>query len=68
MIFPEYIWDILPQGFPGSTNGKEPACQCRRQKILRFDPWIGKIRWRKAGKPTPAFMPGESHGQRSLAG
>jgi len=30
--------------------------------------WIGKILWRRAWQPTSAFLPGESHGQRSLAG
>ena len=39
--------------------------QCRR---LRFSPWVGKIPWRRKRQPTPAFLPGESHGQRSLAG
>ena len=34
----------------------------------RFDPWVGKIPWRKECLPTPVFLPGESHGQRSLAG
>ena len=33
-----------------------------------FNPWVGKIPWRKAWKPTPVFLPGEVHGQRSLAG
>ena len=33
-----------------------------------FDPWVEKIPWRKEWLPTPAFLPGESHGQRSLAG
>ena len=33
-----------------------------------FDPGVGRIPWRTAGQPTPAFLPGESHGQRSLAG
>ena len=33
-----------------------------------FDPWVRKIPWRRAGQPTPVFLPGESHGQRSLAG
>ena len=32
----------------------------------RFDPWIGKIPWRRAWQPTPVFLPGESHGQRNL--
>ena len=35
---------------------------------LGFDPWVGKIPWRRAWQPTPVFLPGESHGQRSLAG
>ena len=33
-----------------------------------FDPWVGKISWRRAWQPTPVFLPGESHGQKSLAG
>ena len=33
-----------------------------------FDPWVRKILWRRAWQPTPVFLPGESHGQRSLAG
>ena len=55
-------------GFPGSTSGKEPACQCRRHKRHRFNPWVGKIPWRRAWQPTPVFWPGESHGQRSQVG
>ena len=38
-----------------------------KPKRLRFDPWIGKIPRRRARQPTPVFLPGESHGQRSLA-
>ena len=30
-------------GFPGGTSSKEPACQCRRHKRCRFNPWVGKI-------------------------
>ena len=33
-----------------------------------FDPWVGKVPWRKAWQPILVFLPGESHGQRSLAG
>ena len=40
-------------------NGKESTHQCKRH---RFDPW------RRKWQPTPVFLPGESHGQRSLAG
>ena len=54
-------------GFPGGERGKEPTYQCRRRKRLGFSPWIGKIPWRKAWQPTPVFLPGERHGQRSLA-
>ena len=32
------------------------------------DPWVRKIPWRRKWQPTPVFLPGESHGQRSLAG
>ena len=52
-------------GIPRWLNGKESTCQCRR---CRFDPWVGKIPWRRAWQPTPVFLPGESHGQRNLAG
>ena len=47
---------------------KEPSCQCSRHKGHGFDPWIGKIPWSRAWQPTPVFLPGESHGQRSLVG
>ena len=33
-----------------------------------FDLWVGKISWRREWLPTPVFLPGKSHGQRSLAG
>ena len=39
--------------------------QCRRPG---FDPWVGKIPWRRKWQPTPIFLPGESQGQRSLGG
>ena len=35
---------------------------------LNFDPWVGKIPWRRAWQSTPAFLLGKSHGQRSLTG
>ena len=55
-------------GFPGGAGGEEPACQCRRCKRHRFDPWVGKIPWRRKALPNPVFLPGDSLGQRSLAG
>ena len=42
--------------------------QCRSCRRCRFDPWVGKSPWRRARQPTPVFLPGESHGQRSLVG
>ena len=45
--------------------GKEPTSQCRS---LGFDPWVGKIPWRRAWQPTPVFLPGKSHEQRNLVG
>ena len=51
----------------GGTSGKELTCQCRRHKRCGFDPWVRKIPWRRAWQPTPV-LPGESYGQRSLAG
>ena len=39
-----------------------------RSKRLELNPWVGKIPLRRALQPTPVFLPGESHGQRSLMG
>ena len=61
-----HLW--MDKGFPGGASGKEPACQCRRHRRCRFHLWIQKIPWRRAWQPTPVFLPGESHGQRSVAG
>ena len=55
-------------GFPGGASGEEPSCQCRRHKRHWFNPWVGKIPWRRKWQLTPVLLPGESHGQRSLAG
>ena len=37
-------------------------------KRRRFNPWVGKIPWKRTWKPNPVFLAGESHGQRSLEG
>ena len=60
--------DINIPAFPGGTSGKESTCQCRRHKRCGFSPWVGKIPWKKAQQPTSVFLPGESHGGRTLAG
>ena len=30
-----------------------------------FDPWVRKIPWRRKWQPTPVFLSGKSHGQRT---
>ena len=55
-------------GFPGGASGKESTCQCRRHKRCGFSPWVGKIPWSRKWQPTPIFLPGKLHGQRSLVG
>ena len=58
----------IRRGFPSGASGREPACQCRRCKRHGFNPWVGKIPWKRAQQPTPVFLPGEFHGQRNLVG
>ena len=58
----ETIWSDMISGFPGGSVVKNLSARCG------FDPWVGKIPWRRAWQPTPVFLPGEAHGQRNLAG
>ena len=51
-------------GFHGGSDGKESACNAEDQGSI---PGLG-IPWRRKWQPTSVFLPGESHGQRSLAG
>ena len=46
-----------------NSDSKESACNARD---LKFDPWVGKMLWRREWQPTPVLEPGKSHGQRSL--
>ena len=73
------FWTSLPSPTPSNSsfvwyeycrwcNGKESACQCRRHKKCRFNPWVGKNSWRRKWQPTPVFLPGKFQGQMSLAG
>ena len=57
---------LYNRGFPGGNSGKESACHSRRYKNHRFNPWVGKIPCRRKWQPTPVFLPGKSHGQKSL--
>ena len=51
--------------FPGGLGDKESACNAEDPA---FNPRGGKIPWRRKYQPTPVFLPGEFHGQRSLVG
>ena len=50
-----------------SLSAQTVMNQPARQET-RLDHWVGKIPWRREWQPTPVFLPGESHGQRSLVG
>ena len=66
-LLPLEAYSVSILGFPGALVVKN-CCQCRRHKRPEFNPWVRKSPWRRSWKPTPVFFPGESHGQRSLAG
>ena len=53
-------------GFPAALGVKNLPASAGDMRP-GFDPWVGRIPRRRARKPTPVFLPGESHGQRSLA-
>ena len=62
------VFGALFKGHPRWHSGKEFACQCKRCKRSRFDPWVGKSPWRRKWQPPPIVLPGELCGQRSLVG
>ena len=47
---------------------KNPSANAGDIMRCGFDPWVGKIPWRRKWQPAPVLLSGESHGQRSLAG
>ena len=53
----------MSRDFPGGSDGKTICLQCGRPG---FDPWVGKIPWRRQWQPTMILLPGKSHGRRSL--
>ena len=57
---PKFVYRLLR--WPG---GKEPTYQCRK---CGFNPWVGKILWKREWQCSPVFLLGKSHGQRSLVG
>ena len=52
-------------GFPGGSDSKESACNAGDLGLILE---LGRFPWRREWQPTPVFLPGESHGQRSLEG
>ena len=52
-------------GLPQRSEGKNLPVMQERPML---DPWVRKTPWRREWLPTPVFLPGESHGQRSLVG
>ena len=51
------------QDFPGGSEGRSVCLQCGRP---RFDPWVGKMPWRRKWQPTPELLPGKSLGRRGV--
>ena len=58
----------LVLGLPRWYSGRESGCQYRTHRRPWFESWVRKIPWRRTWQPTPVFLPGKFHGQRSLAG
>ena len=56
---------MILEGFPGGSDGKAPPA---KWETWVFDPWDGKIPWKREWQWTPVYLPGEVHGQRSLVG
>ena len=52
--------------FPGGTSSTEIACQYRRHKRPRFNPWVRKIPWRRAWQPTPVSLPRDRGAQQTM--
>ena len=52
----------------GLPDGSDSKVSCLQGGRPGFDPWVRKISWRKKWRPTPVFLPGKSHGWRSLVG
>ena len=54
-------------GGPGGSVVKNSPANVGDMRF-RFDPWVGKIPWRKKWQPTPVFLPEETYEQRNLVG
>ena len=58
----------IDMGFPGSPVVKNILANAGTRVRPRFDTWVEKIPWRRVRQPTPVFLSGKFHGQRSLVG
>ena len=58
---------MFKMGFPNNSADKDSACNAGNRK-LEFDPWVGKMPWRRKWQPTPMLLPEIFHGQQSLVG
>ena len=56
---------VFGRGLPWYLRWQRICPQCRKPGV---DPWVRKIRWRRKWQPTPVFLPGKFHGQRSIVG
>ena len=63
--FSDLLLTCFLLGFPGGARGKNLPANARDMGSM---PWVENIPWRRKWPPTPVCLPGESHGQRSLAG
>ena len=58
----------IREGLPVGTVEENPPANAERHRRCRFNPWVGRIPWKRKWQHTPVFLPGKSHGQRSLVG
>ena len=70
--FPErgcflFLETLMVEGFPDGSAVKSPSVIQETQET-GFDPWVGTVPWRRKWQPSSVFLPGKSHGQRSLVG
>ena len=63
-----YLYKCIYKGLPGDSVVKNLPANEGKSGDTGFNPWVKKIPWRRKWQPTPVFLPGEFHGQRSLGG
>ena len=63
-----WVWSPVREqrGLSKWRSSEGSTCQCRRYQRCRFNPWVWRIPWGRKWKPTPVFLPGKFHRQRSL--